>query len=59
MLKVHSVINYIDQRTGSCAVVALIADNTLFVANLGDSRCMLQRDLEVIEMTKDHSPNIF
>ncbi|KAM3136105.1 hypothetical protein pb186bvf_011727 [Paramecium bursaria] len=48
-----------NQRTGSCAVVALIADNTLYVANLGDSRCLLQRDLEVIEMTKDHTPNIF
>lgn len=28
----------------------------LYVANLGDSRCLLMRDDETIELTKDHLP---
>lgn len=27
------------------------------MANLGDSRCLLQRDDEVMELTKDHVPS--
>ncbi|CAD8160937.1 unnamed protein product [Paramecium octaurelia] len=42
---------------GSTAVVALIADKMLYVANLGDSRCLLMRDDETIELTKDHLPS--
>ncbi|CAD8080664.1 unnamed protein product [Paramecium primaurelia] len=41
---------------GSTAVVALVVQKTLYVANLGDSRCLLMRDDETIELTKDHLP---
>ncbi|CAD8074687.1 unnamed protein product [Paramecium primaurelia] len=42
---------------GSTAVVALIVEKMLYVANLGDSRCLLMRDDETIELTKDHLPS--
>lgn len=37
-------------------VVALIKDNTLVVANAGDSRCVCSRDGEAVAMTIDHKP---
>lgn len=36
--------------------MALVVEHTLYVANLGDSRCLLMRDDETIELTKDHLP---
>lgn len=47
---------YQDTFIGSTAVVALVVENILYVANLGDSRCLLMRDDETIELTKDHIP---
>ena len=46
-------------RSGSCAVIILIVDQKIYVANVGDSRCLLSMDngKKYIEVTKDHKPN--
>jgi serine/threonine protein phosphatase PrpC len=43
---------------GCTAVVALIRNNTLYVANAGDSRCVLSRDGRAVEMSIDHKPEL-
>ncbi|XP_063701615.1 uncharacterized protein LOC134831738 [Culicoides brevitarsis] len=42
--------------SGCTAVVALIRGNDLYVANAGDSRCVICRAGETIEMSLDHKP---
>jgi len=42
--------------SGCTAVVALLRGNSLYVANAGDSRCIVCRDGEAIEMSSDHKP---
>ena len=46
-------------RSGSCAVISLIIDNTLYSINLGDSRALYSRDSgkEFYQITRDHKPN--
>lgn len=44
-----------DSSCGTCVVAAFVLDNTLYVANLGDSRAVLgQKDEGAIALTKDH-----
>ena len=38
--------------------MALVHNNKLYVANAGDSRCILCRSGKVVEMSKDHSPDV-
>ena len=42
--------------SGCTAVVAVLRDNQLFVANAGDSRCVVCREGKAIEMSFDHKP---
>jgi protein phosphatase 1G len=42
--------------SGCTAVVALLHNNELYVANAGDSRCVLCRAGKAIEMSIDHKP---
>ncbi|CAF3847097.1 unnamed protein product [Adineta steineri] len=42
--------------SGCTAVVALLHDKQVFVANAGDSRCVICRDGQAIEMSIDHKP---
>ncbi|XP_028037886.1 probable protein phosphatase 2C 11 [Bombyx mandarina] len=42
--------------SGCTAVVALLRGNELYVANAGDSRCILCRDGTAIDMSIDHKP---
>lgn len=42
--------------SGCTAVVALIRGNDLYVANAGDSRCIVCRNGKAIEMSLDHKP---
>lgn len=42
--------------SGCTAVVALLHDKELFVANAGDSRCVVCRNGKALEMSIDHKP---
>ncbi|KAG7209101.1 hypothetical protein KM043_015247 [Ampulex compressa] len=42
--------------SGCTAVVAILKDNELYVANAGDSRCVLCRDGQALELSLDHKP---
>jgi protein phosphatase 1L len=42
---------------GTCALVALIEENRLAVANVGDSRAILSRSGEADALTDDHKPD--
>lgn len=42
--------------SGCTAVVAVLRENKLYVANAGDSRCIICRDGKAIEMSYDHKP---
>ena len=46
-------------RSGSCAVILLLIDKKAYIANVGDSRCLLSMNngKKYIEVTKDHKPN--
>jgi len=43
---------------GCTACVALIVKNELYVANAGDSRCILYSDGKAIAMSEDHKPDL-
>ena len=59
-LKKHAVINkQLIDNSGSCGLILLIIDNIIYIANVGDSRCLgsfkngkIQKDI-----TLDHKPN--
>lgn len=44
------------KASGCTAVVALMSGQDLFVANAGDSRCVVCRGGKVVEMSFDHKP---
>lgn len=44
------------KASGCTAVVALLNGSELYVANAGDSRCVVCRDGKVVEMSFDHKP---
>ena len=46
-----------ERNDGSTAIVAVIEGNMLYIANLGDSRAVLEKNGEVEFATEDHKPN--
>ena len=46
-------------RSGSCALVALIFDNKIYIANIGDSRAIMSSNggTKIKALTNDHKPN--
>jgi len=44
-------------KSGSTGVAVLIRDKQLYVANTGDSRCIICQDSNIIALTSDHKPN--
>lgn len=42
--------------SGCTAVVALLRENQLYVANAGDSRCIVCRNGKAVDMSLDHKP---
>ncbi|XP_006493384.3 probable protein phosphatase 2C 60 isoform X1 [Citrus sinensis] len=44
--------------SGSTACVAIIRDKQLVVANAGDSRCVLSRKGQALNLSKDHKPDL-
>ena len=55
----NSYNNNISDRSGSCAVIILIVDNKVYIANVGDSRCIMSthNGKNLREITIDHKPN--
>ncbi|GIY15002.1 hypothetical protein CEXT_408882 [Caerostris extrusa] len=45
--------------SGSTATVAVIRESKVYVANVGDSRCVLSRNGKAIDMSVDHKPEDF
>lgn len=47
------------EKSGSCAIVALILADTVYIANLGDSRAILiGRGGDVSQLSQDHKPSL-
>ena len=46
-------------KSGSCALISLIFDNKIYIANLGDSRAIMSVNggVKVKQLTNDHKPN--
>jgi protein phosphatase 2C family protein 2/3 len=46
-------------RSGSCAIFALIVEDICYMANIGDSRGIMstQNGKKIICLTNDHKPN--
>ena len=51
--------NNILDKSGSCAVIILFVDTEIYIANIGDSRCILSQKNGKIckQVTIDHKPN--
>ena len=51
--------NQIKDKSGSCAIIMLVIDTMIYVANVGDSRCILsmEKGKKYIDVTQDHKPN--
>ena len=47
------------ERSGSCAVIALIVESECYVANVGDSRAIMSADKgkKLFLLSRDHRPN--
>ena len=46
------------QNEGSTLCTALVTESTIFVANAGDSRCVLLRSSGAVPLSNDHKPSI-
>lgn len=46
-------------KSGSCAIITLILDDIVYVANVGDSRAIMSADRgkKIYCLSKDHKPN--
>ncbi|KAF7488466.1 Putative protein phosphatase [Sarcoptes scabiei] len=44
------------KESGSTAIVAIIRANTVYVGNIGDSRCVISRNGKAIDLSQDHKP---
>jgi len=56
----HCVKNgEIIDNSGSCALILLIIENKIYIANVGDSRCLISMQNGLIrrDVTRDHKPN--
>ena len=51
--------NELYDKSGSCAIIALIIDNICYIANVGDSRALisLNKGKDIRVLTTDHKPN--
>ena len=47
------------ERSGSCAIITLVVDKEVFVANVGDSRAIMSADKgkKLFLLSRDHRPN--
>ena len=49
--------NNLKDTSGSCGVMAIIKQNKLIIANIGDSRIILFKNGKLFFQTEDHKPN--
>lgn len=51
--------NYVIDKSGSCAIIALTVETECYVANVGDSRAVLSAEhgLRCYDLSQDHRPN--
>jgi len=52
----HGTGEEVGKDSGTTAIVALVYNNKLYVANVGDSRCVLCRNGKSLDMSIDHKP---
>jgi protein phosphatase PTC2/3 len=47
------------ERSGTCANVVLVIEDTAYVANVGDSRCIMSMDSgnQIAVLSRDHKPD--
>ncbi|GKT26800.1 Protein phosphatase 2C family like protein [Aduncisulcus paluster] len=57
-LECNRMLTQHDVEDGSTALVALLHQNRLIVANVGDSRGVLMRDGRALRMSFDHKPDL-
>jgi len=53
-----SALKEMENKAGSTACVALLHRNSLYVANAGDSRCVLARGGHALDMSTDHKTSV-
>ena len=44
-------------KSGSCALVCLVTESHLYIANVGDSRAILSRNSSIEQVTTDQKPS--
>ncbi len=49
----------LQDKSGSCAIMLIIIEKTLYTVNLGDSRAILSmnKGKNIIQLSQDHKPN--
>ncbi|KAM0830180.1 hypothetical protein ACQ4PT_066382 [Festuca glaucescens] len=57
-LKAPACVKGTPYSEGSTASVALIRGNRIIVGNVGDSRCVLSRNGQAMDLSTDHKPNL-
>lgn len=47
------------EKAGSCAIIVLIVENTVYIANVGDSRAIMSAadGKKLFVLSRDHRPN--
>lgn len=55
-LEVDSKLQAIRVSGGSTAIVAIVTQEQIVVANVGDSRCILAQEGQVVALSQDHKP---
>ena len=57
-LALSSYSKGVPERSGSCAIVAMIIGDICYIANVGDSRAIMsvQKGKQVVELSRDHKP---
>lgn len=48
----------LNQTVGCTALISLIRDSELYVANAGDCRCVLSRGGQALDLSQDHKPTL-
>lgn len=52
-------LNTVRDKSGSCAIVMIVIDENVWIANTGDSRAVLSKNIgeQYISLTNDHKPS--